>query len=493
MQLVAQNIGKSFGPTQALKNVSVTLDAGQVHALVGENGAGKSTLFKICAGAIPHDAGHMILNGKPYTPRQMHDAHAAGVALVFQEVSINPSLDIAENIYIDRLRNFVGPFGITAWRSLRHAAQKVLDEMGANISVSQDLHQLDLGQWKIIEIARALSYTPQVLLLDESTAFLNSQEIDALFKIIENLREQGIAIGYVSHHLDEIDQIADTITVLKDGTWVGNYAAGQLNSEEIEALMVGRKIGDNIYPPTRTFLSTGPILSLNSVTVSGQLEEIGIELNRGEILGIGGLKGSGGEAILGVIIGDISLQQGQMIFEDQQFLPRKPSDAWSQGIAYMPGDRTSEGLLLDFSVKYNISMAAVPRKGLFLDTPATTQLAREYISKLQIKTEGPEVACNSLSGGNLQKVVLGKCMAPNPKVLLLNNPTRGVDVGARMGIYHIIRELADQGVSVMLLSEDLMELIGLSDRILITRQGKISKAFSHEESPSEEEIIRHMI
>ena len=495
MLLKVQAISKSFGPTQALDNVSITLEAGQVHALVGENGAGKSTLFKICAGAITPDAGSMSLNGKPYAPRTMRDAQAAGVALVFQEMTINPSLDIAENIFIDRLRDHAGLLGLTNWRRLRTAAQRILDDIGANITVTQDIRSLDLGQLKVLEVARALSYNPQVLLLDESTSFLNTQEMNALFSVINNLRKQGIAVGYISHHLDEIERVADTITILKDGQWVGDYMHGELTNAQIEALMVGREIGHHMYSGERGFQADGtsPVLVLDNVTVPGRLEQISLNLYRGEILGIGGLKGAGGETLIGVIVGDQPIGSGQMWFNNRPYKPHKPFDAWRQGIAYLPGDRTREGLIMDFSVQDNLSLASIPRQGPFVDRTAERQLVDQLIPKLQIKAASPTVPCSALSGGNLQKVVLGKCIAPEPKVLLLNNPTRGIDVGARMQIYTIIRQLAAQGVSVILLSEDLPELIGMSDRIMLMRKGRVSKAFTHGEFPSEEEIIGYII
>lgn len=494
MLLKAYNISKSFGATQALDDVSITLEAGQVHALVGENGAGKSTLFKICAGVIPKDTGQMTIDGKPYEPRSMSEAQKAGVALVFQEITINPSLDIAENIFIERMRRYAGPLGLTNWRALQDAAQRILDDMGAEISVKQGLTELDLGQLKILEVARALSYNPKVLLLDESTAFLSTQEMEALFNVINTLKRQGIAIGYISHHLDEVEKIADSITILKDGRWVGNYARGELTNEQIEARMVGREIGHDIYPERRNHRSDEVIFSLENVSIPGKLQEVTLSLCRGEVLGIGGLKGSGGEQILRIINGDMLLRDGgRMTFERQPYQPRTPYDAWHRGIAYLPGDRTGEGLIIDFSVRENLSMAVMPHKGLFVDRPAEKRLVHDMMSQLKIKAQSPEVSCTSLSGGNLQKVVLGKCIAPEPKVLLLNNPTRGIDVGARMQIYGIIRELADKGISIILLSEDLAELVGICDRIIVMRKGKISKVFSHEEIPSEEEIISYMI
>jgi ABC-type sugar transport system ATPase subunit len=493
LQLQAQNISKSFGATQALKDVHITLEAGKVHALVGENGAGKSTLFKICAGAIPKDTGEMMLDGVPYTPHDLRAAQRAGVALVFQEITINPSLTIAENIYIDRMYQFAGMFGLSRWKKLRAAAQQILDSIGAGISVTQNISQLDLGQYKVIEIARALAYQPKVLLLDESTAFLNTREMDALFTVVNNLRQHGIAVGYISHHLEEIEKIADSITILKDGCWVGSYNMGELTREQIEALMVGREIGRDIYPAARDVKPDNVVLQVSDLSVPGKLNKVDLTLYRGEVLGIGGLKGAGGETLLSVLNGDNGSRQGNLTFEDRPYAPNHPFEAWQQGIAYLPGDRTGEGLILDFSVRDNLSMAVMPRKGIFLDRSTETRLVERLMSTLQVKAASASVPCSSLSGGNLQKVVLGKCMAAEPKVLLLNNPTRGIDIGARMQIYGIIRELAGQGVSVILLTEDLAELIGMSDRIIVMRKGTISKAFSHADVPSEEEIVKYMI
>ncbi len=494
MRLQAFKIHKSFGPTKALVDVSFTLQPGKVHALVGENGAGKSTLFKVCAGVIPMDQGEMSLGGKPYAPRTMREAQTAGVALVFQEITINPSLDIAENIFIDRMQKFAGPLGITRWKKLRQEAQRLLDSIEADINVNAPIGSLDLGQLKVLEVARALSYDPQVVLLDESTAYLSTHEIETLFRCVDSLRDRDIAVGYISHHLDEIEKLADEITILKDGKWVGNYDRGVLSNDEIETLMVGREIGKHIYPETRQFIpEQQPILELDAITVPGQLRQVNLNLYRGEVLGIGGLKGAGGEALLSVINGDIAARSGSMHLNNQAYKPRRPFDAWAEDIAYLPGDRTREGLIMEFTVRDNLTMAAVPHKGPMIDRAREKQVVSSIIPRLMIKAENPNVTCSSLSGGNLQKVVLGKCIAAEPDILLLNNPTRGVDVGARMHIYDMIRRLAEQGVSVILLSEDLSELIGNSDRIMIMRKGKVSKTFDHDEFPSEEEIISHMI
>jgi ABC-type sugar transport system ATPase subunit len=391
--------------------------------------------------------------------------------------------------------DYAGPLGLTRWQRLRAAAQKLLDEIGSGMSVEQNVSDLDLGQLKVLEIARALSYQPRVLLLDESTAFFNTQEMNALFAVMKNLRAQGIAIGYISHHLDEVERIADTITILKDGQRVGDYGRGELTNEQIEARMVGREIGRGIYPEERVFAINGggPVLALEHISVPGRLRDVSLNLYRGEILGIGGLKGAGGESLLGVIVGDVPAASGRMLFRNQPYAPRKPFDAWAQGVAYLPGDRTREGLIMDFSVQDNLSMAAIPRRGPFVHRAGERALVDRLVPMLQIKAASPAVTASSLSGGNLQKVVLGKCIAPEPQVLLLDNPTRGIDVGARMQIYATIRALAEAGVSVILLSEDLPELIGMSDRVVLMRKGAISKEFAHTEFPSEEEIIGHII
>ncbi|MBK8023894.1 MAG: sugar ABC transporter ATP-binding protein [Chloroflexi bacterium] len=492
MPLVAEHLYKSFGATQALSDVSIRLHSGKVHALVGENGAGKSTLFKACAGAHRPDKGSMTFDEQPFAPRNLREAQARGVALVFQEITINFALGIAENIFIDRMSQFSGFMGISGWKNLRAEAQRILDEIGAQISVKDHLDQLDLGQLKILEVARALSYRPRVLLLDESTAFLSTVEIDALFRVIETLKGQDIAIGYISHHLEELEKIADEITILKDGGWVGTYPVGEISEDEIKALMVGRDLGHNLYPPSRPTQHKDTVLKLVNVRASG-LEPMTLDLRQGEILGIGGLKGAGGETLLSLINGDVHLQGGSMQIEDRPYRPINPSHAWQHGIAYLPGDRTGEGLILDFTVQDNLVMASIPQRRLLVDRGVEKKMVEALISALQIKTPSPRAICSSLSGGNLQKVVMGKCMAAQPKVLLLNNPTRGIDVGARAQIYQIIREQVAQGLCAVLLSEDLPELLGMSDRLVVMRKGCISQIFDREHKPSEEDVITYMI
>ncbi|MDB5999865.1 MAG: hypothetical protein JWP52_1564 [Rhizobacter sp.] len=491
MQLIAHSIEKRYGSTQALRGVSITLAAGQVHALVGENGAGKSTLLKILAGAEQPDSGGMSLGDQPYVPRHTRDAEGVGVALVFQEVTINPSLTVAENIFIDRLRGFTR-FGLVDRATLNRRAQEVLDSFSAGISVHTDIGRLDHGKWKCIEIARALSHQPKFLFLDEATAFLNHKEVDAVLASILALKRSGLTVAFVSHHLSEVAAVADRMTILKDGQWAGEFAAGELTADEVHARMVGRDLSGRLFPQRGPRSVRGSALALSEVSAGPQLRGVSLDIRAGEILGVAGLKGAGGEGLLEAIIGECPLDSGHLSLAGQPFRPRSPADAWQAGIAYVPGDRSNEGLITEFGVADNLVMANPPRRGLLFDHERAQTMAADLVQRLRIKTGPLTDACKTLSGGNLQKVVLGKCIATRPRLLLLNNPTRGVDIGARVEIYKAIRELADGGLAVVIVSDDLPELIGLAERLIVMRSGKVEHEFAADAMPTEDDVVRHM-
>ena len=490
MYLQASNLQKRFGNTTALRGVSVSLRAGRVHAFAGENGAGKSTLLKILAGAERHDSGDIHLDSALYAPLSLGEAEARGVGLVFQELTVNASLSVAENIYIDRLRDFANGLGwISRWR-IERDAQMMLDEISAGISVNSSLDSLNLGQWKCLEICRALARRPQVLFLDESTAFLGHKEVQAVLAVIRRLRDQGLTVGFVSHHIEEVEQVADDVIILKDGALVGQFNASDMTSDQMHALMVGRDLSESIYPARSTSMLDEQVLAITGV---GDPRSA-IELHRGEILGIAGLKGSGGELLLSVLAGDRPCtSEMSLTLCGRPYTPHTPYDAWQSGISYLPGDRGGEGLILDFTVRDNLVLSKIPRRGPFYDGRAATEMASRAIARLDVRPGDPDRTCRSLSGGNMQKVVLGKCLVTQPTLLLLNNPTRGVDVGAREEIYKVIRALADSGTAVMLLSEDLPEVIGMSDRIVVMRRGTITQTIGATEPRSEEDVIRHMV
>jgi ribose transport system ATP-binding protein len=491
MTLVAEHINKRFGNTVALRDVSIALEPGEVHALVGENGAGKSTLLKILAGAERPDEGAMRLGDAGYAPLDTREAERRGVALVYQEITINPSLTVAENIFIDRLGRF-SRAGFLQTRALERAAQQVLDSFDAGIQVSAPLARLDLGQWKCIEIARALSHEPRMLFLDEATAFLGHREVDALLNAIRSLKGRGLSVAFVSHHLSEVTQVADRLTILKDGSLAGAARVADIAPADIHARMVGRDISGHVFPPKAQRAPGEGVLAVRELSVAGRLDAVDLDVHGGEIVGIAGLKGSGGEALLEVTMGVLAPQHGSLALGAQRYVPKHPAAAWQAGVAYLPGDRTGEGLIADFSVLDNVVMARPPRRFGVFDTSAAQREAAALGARLLIKAAHPDIACRTLSGGNLQKVVLAKCLHVAPRLLLLNNPTRGVDIGARIEIYRVIRALADEGVAVLLVSDDLPELIGLSDRLAVMRGGRIEHLFAAGTTPDETAIVRFM-
>ncbi|MFC3074075.1 sugar ABC transporter ATP-binding protein [Shinella pollutisoli] len=492
--LSARDISKSFGASQALSGVSADFRRGEVVSLVGENGAGKSTLLKALAAVFPWDTGTVTLEGAPYAPKSLAEAEAQGVALVFQELNVNRSLTIAENVMLGRLRRY-RRLGLVDWKQLKAEAQAILDRLDSGISVSADIDSLDLGQLKTVEVARALASKPRFVFFDESTAFLNNREAHRLLAVIRNLRDQDHGVAFVSHHLNEVFEISDRLVVLKDGALVDSFEAAGMSEGRLHELMVGREFDGGIFPAATPAREEARIeLSFEDVVTRSGLGPVSLDVPAGRIVGIGGLKGSGGDAMLQAVMGAEPVLSGRMTFDGKPFRPGDPRDAWRQGIAYVPGDRTGEGLIPEFAIEENLTMAARPRTaGGFVDRPAGRRVADEMIARLRIKAAGRDAATSSLSGGNMQKVVLGKCLATGPRMLLLNNPTRGVDVGAKAEIYRLMRQLADEGMTILMVTEDLAELIGVADQIIVTRRGAISHRFAPGARPSEEEVVRWMM
>ncbi|WP_419757243.1 sugar ABC transporter ATP-binding protein [Acidisoma sp.] len=494
MTLVATGLNKQFGPTRAASDVSITLRTGTVHAIVGENGAGKSTTLRMLGGVLRPDSGEMTLDGAPYAPTSALDATHKGVALVHQEITINRSLSIAENIFIGDLRLHAWPLGVLKRRQMAALAQAALDRIGVKISVAANIERLNLGELKCIEIARAISSNPKTLLLDESTAYLDHREVDAVLQVMHELKSQGITIGFVSHHLSEVLAAADDLTILKDGQFVASSSVANIEANEIHRLMVGRDVLQGTYPPRLPLPASAaaPALHADKVAVGRELNEISLDVRRGEILGIAGLKGAGAEALFAGIVGDEPLRHGHLQLEGKDYHPTSPRAAWQHGIAHLPGDRGNEGLIVSFSVLDNLVMARPPTVGPFFSMARARAMSNDLIKLVGIRTSGAAAPCRSLSGGNMQKVVLGKCLAVGPDLLLLNNPTRGVDVGAREEIYRIMREKASQGLAILLSSEDMPELIGMSDRLVVLRQGVMVREFDKLDGVEEHDIVQYM-
>ena len=493
MILEARDVCKAFGPTIALDRAYVQLRSGEVNALVGENGAGKSTILKAIAGVHRMDSGKITIDGKTVEINNTSDAVSNGISIVFQESTINPFITIAENIFIDRLHEYGKPLRGIDWKKINKDAQDILDSMESGIDVKADIHSLNLGQWKLIEVARALSYNPKILLLDESTAFLNHNETICFISSVKKLRESGLAIGFVSHHMQEIYDLADRITVMRDGKFIVEMLRNEVTQERLESAMVGRNIGDKLYPEKRSNPSEKVVLRAEHLFVESQLADATFELREGEILGIGGLKQSGGDAMINAIYGAVPISGGNVTVDGETYTSTKPVQSLDRKIALLPGERTLEGLIVNFSIGENIVLSAGPRKGLLRDKKKEKELIDRYVEQVRIKTDNPNNPASSLSGGNMQKVVIGKCLATNPKILLLNNPTRGIDISARQEIYSLIRSLANEGLSIIMLTEDLLELLGMSDRIIITRHNQISKIFEENNGLTEEDVISYIV
>lgn len=491
--LSARHIDKSFGASHALRGVSADFHPGEVVALVGENGAGKSTLLKVLAAVYPRSGGEATLDGARYAPQTQREAEGAGVALVFQELNVNRSLSIAENVMLGHLRDY-SRYGLIDWKRLNADAQAILDRIGADFGVTDDITRMDLGQIKTIEVARALATGPRFIFFDESTAFLNHGEAVRLMAVIRELKAQGIGIAFVSHHMHEVFEISDRLIVLKDGALVGDWPTAEMTEDRLAELMVGREMVGGLFPPRGERPQGAARIELRGLVTASGVGPVDLSVAGGEILGIGGLKGSGGDAVLAAIAGAEAVTAGQMLLDGQPYRPASPAAAWAARVALLPGDRTGEGVIPEFSVLENLSLAERPVRGFgFSDHARMASMAKDQIASLGIKTANAEAPVSSLSGGNMQKVVLGKCLATAPGLLLLNNPTRGVDIGAKAEIYRVIRRLAAEGLAVLMVTEDLPELLGLSDRVIVTRKGRVSQVFGRDAHPNEEEVVKWMM
>jgi ABC-type sugar transport system ATPase subunit len=488
----ASDVHKAFGATPALSGANLALRVGEIHGLCGENGAGKSTMSKAACGVFPIDSGSFRYDNQSFQPVSLTKAGGRGVTLVFQESMVIPTLTIAENIFIDRLREFQRG-GVLSRRELSLAASKNLEAAGADFDVDADWLHLNLGQRKMVEIARALSKEPSVLFVDEATAVLDAAGRELVMAALRRLRDRGVSICYVSHHLDEIFALTDRITVMRDGRDVGTFDTATTNSSDLETLMVGHEVAGSMYPSRHVGVDAPDLLSIETLGDHGPLQDVSLHIRAGEILGIAGLAGCGGSDLLHIIAGDRARHHGHMLMHGAPYSPRSPRHALGMGVALLPGDRDAEGLLGSGSVRENIALASLPRSIQLTHVRNENAVASRFVDTLSIKTSTVEQPVDRLSGGNRQKVVLAKLLATEPLLLLLDNPTRGVDVGARAQIYASIADAARSGMAVLLLSEDLLELIGLSDRILVLREGKVSGTFESTAGLSEQVVLPYML
>lgn len=484
------DLRKAYGGVRALDGVSVTFHRGTVHAILGENGAGKSTLIKILAGVTSSTSGAMLFDGQPQSFKGPRDAVAKGVSCVFQELSLIPDLSVADNIFIGS----VGGFGFYSRSKLLAKASVLLGSMGCgNIDPRVRVRSLSLPQRQLVEIAKALSQRPRVLILDESTSSLGEREVQILFSVVRKLREDGACVIYISHRMHEITQLADICSVFRNGRSIETFANGTRTDSEIIQMMIGRDI-DQVYPPKRSVgLARHPMVTVRNLRWGRLLRNVDFSVGSGEIYGFGGLEGQGQKETLQALFGVLRGVKGEITI-GSNYLPNSPAGALRArpGIALIPEDRKNEGLHLRLPIAENLCQAAPDRYARFgvVNNARWRSLVDELVTRLQIKAGSVADPVDTLSGGNQQKVVIGKYLATRPKVLLMSDPTRGIDVGTKTEVYRLIRELADTGATIILYSSDYDELIGLSDRIGIFREGRIVKELAGNEI-SEETILAY--
>ncbi|UXT50080.1 sugar ABC transporter ATP-binding protein [Agrobacterium tumefaciens] len=484
-----ENISKEFPGVKALSNVHFDLRSGEVHAVCGENGAGKSTLMKIISGVYQPSDGTILHKGVKVQYASPLESEAAGIAIIHQELNLVPHLSVAENIYLARepRRGF-----LVDRKKLRLDAKRCLDRLGVDIDPDQIVRGLSVAQCQMVEIAKALSLDAEVLIMDEPTSSLTEQETRLLFKVIRDLKASGVGIVYISHRLDEMAEIVDRVTVLRDGRYISTDDFASITVDDIVTRMVGRSLEDKF--PERTSRPTDDIIfSVEGLTRSGVFHDVGFSLRRGEILGFAGLMGAGRTEVARAIFGADPLDAGKIVFNGRELSISSPQDAIREGIAYLSEDRKSDGLAIKMSVAANTTLAnlgEVSNRFGLIDFKKHDDVAKRYVDLLNIRTPSIEQTVRLLSGGNQQKIIIGKWLFRQSRVLFFDEPTRGIDVGAKFAIYKIMDELAAQGIGVILISSELPEILGLTDRIAVFHQGRITGVLETAKT-NQEEIMRY--
>ncbi|MDQ0114982.1 sugar ABC transporter ATP-binding protein [Paenibacillus harenae] len=482
--LEMKGIDKSFSEVKVLQQAQFSLESGELHALMGENGAGKSTLMKILNGIYMRDGGTVKVKGVEQTLSSPSAALQLGIVMIHQELNLIPHLTVMENIFLGREFTF-GPTKLIDWRKMKRESTRFLSQLGLAIDPDTIVGELSVGQQQMVEIAKALSMNTEILVLDEPTAALTDKEIDALFDVIASLKKRGVGMIYISHRMEEIFRMCDRITVMRDGRYVGTEKVPETNMDQIVKMMVGREIKDRF--PKVDIKFGEEKLKVEGLSQKGILHDISFSVRAGEIVGLAGLMGAGRTELAKALFGVSKVDRGTISVGGKQIALRKPMDAIRAGIALVTEDRKDEGLLLPMSVSDNLSMTnltTVSNLG-FLSGAKEKQLSDKMMKQLLIKASSGAQTVGSLSGGNQQKVVIGKWLATNPQVFILDEPTRGVDIGAKKEIYDLMNKLASEGVAILMISSELPEVLGMSDRILVMHEGKISGHFTKEEATQE--------
>lgn len=489
--LEMRQIDKRFPGVHALKKVDFFVEKGEIHGLMGENGAGKSTLIKILTGVYTKDEGEIYLEGRLISPSSSLEAQREGISTIYQEINLVPNLTVAENIFLGRQP---GKRGGIDWKTMEERAKELIDSLGVQINVRTLAGRLSMPMQQMVAMARAMSLQAKIMVVDEATSSLDEKEVDIFFKVLKRLKSQGLSIIFISHRLNEIYEICDSLTVLKDGERVGQYAASKISRLELISKMIGRdartiagvKRGKN-----KNLDCADIILKMDKVSTWDKLRDVSLEVRRGEIVGLAGLLGAGRTEIAKVIFGEDTRYEGNIEIDGKKVKFRQPADAIRAGIAYCSENRASEGIFPNMSVRENLTSAILPRlcTGGVIQKRKQSKLTGEYIEEMNIKTPSQEQTIKYLSGGNQQKVILSKWICMQPRLIILDEPTRGIDVGAKAEIEKIIQKLAGEGIAVLFISSELDELIRNCDRIIVIRDGKKMGELQDSADFSEDKIL----
>jgi ribose transport system ATP-binding protein len=486
--LKLEGISKHFPGVRALHNVHMDVRRGEVHALLGENGAGKSTLMKILSGAYARDSGEILWEGQPITIANPREAQKTGIGIIYQEFNLVPQLSIAENVWISREPFRNRALQLIDWKEMRQRTRVLLDEVHLALDPSRPVAGLGIAQQQMVEIAKALSLDAKLLIMDEPTSALTDTEINQLFAVIRRLKQKGVSVVFISHHLEEVLDICDRGTVLRDGEYVGTVDLASVTREDLIRMMVGRNL-DQQYPKAPTHRGE-EALRVEGLKREGSLHDISFKAYAGEILGIAGLVGAGRTELMRAVFGADKIDAGEVFIFGKKVDVRSPQQAIHAGVGLLPEDRKQQGLVLMLSVLHNMSMASLDKltSNLFLRRGEERRQAGEFVDRLRIMTPGLNQQVQYLSGGNQQKVVLAKWLASKSRILIFDEPTRGIDVGAKVEVYNIMNTLVQNGVAVIMVSSEMPELLGMSDRILVMHEGSLVAEFSRQEA-NEENVL----
>ena len=482
-----ENIVKTFPGVKALDHAAITLHKGEIMGLMGENGAGKSTLMNALGGVFPPDSGEIYIEGKKVQIHNVHESQALGVAFIHQELALEPYLTIAENIFLGREMKV---FGMISKDKMAEAAGPFLRRVGLDIDPNETVGRLSLGQQQMVEIAKSFSLNAKILILDEPTSSLSENEVEVLFNTVKDLKSQGLGIVFITHKMAEVFQLCDAVTIMRDGTYMDTLQSANCNENDLISLMVGRSLG-NYY--VRSFNEPGEVvLEARNINAGKRVKDCSFSARKGEILGLYGLVGAGRSELMQAIMGLDPMDSGKVLLNGKTVKHPRPMFMQHEGVALVPESRKTEGLILKNTLAFNITLPVLDQfmKKLHVDKDKESSIISHGMNSISIKAASANVTCNTLSGGNQQKVLLAKWLSTNPKVLILDEPTKGIDVGAKAEIYTIINDLAKAGLAVILISSEMPEVMNMSDRMIIMRESQITGEIKHSEY-SQELILKY--